>query len=266
MVLLLKGSSGYTTFMGSTAHQICRLCRNPAVLRESHIVPEFLHRPVYDKDHSAIFFDMEAERRAVRRHGLWEWLLCTDCEGRIGKWESYFADVWFARDLRPRLVPGDGELYRMSGLDYPRFTLFHLSILWRSGVSSLAPFSDVRLGPHEERLRRILLSGDPGPRDVYRLCAIALRDDNNSYKDDMLQLPRAGKYNGHHFYGVVFGGIHWLYTVSSHRNGWPVPSTFSQDGTLVYPSQHWTKSHAVLDAAAGIRRIGSNPRSGPIHR
>jgi hypothetical protein len=209
---------------------------------------------------------MDAERRGIRRRGFWERLLCLDCERRIGRWESYFADFSFQRGVRPKPVIRGNRLLRVSGLDYRQFKLFHLSILWRSGVSSLGPFKDVRLGGHQERLRTMLLNEDPGPAHTYPLSAIAMCDDDGGYKDDLVQLPRAGKFKGHHCYSALFGGVFWLYRVSSHSQGWPVPSLLSNDGTLLLAAQHWTTHKSVLEAAAGIHRVGRVGRSGPTHQ
>jgi hypothetical protein len=252
--------------MTSPQDQVCRLCCRPAVLVESHIVPEFLHTPVYDTDHTAVFFDMEAGRQGTRRKGFWEKLLCLECEGRLARWEGYFAEMWFNRDVRPKPdIPGN-QLLRITGLDYKQFKLFHLSILWRAGVSTLRPFAGIRLGTHEERLRRMLLNDQPGPAHVYGLTGVAMREDDGWYKDDLLQIPRPGKYKGHHFCSALFGGVFWLYVISSHTHGWPVPSTLSEEGTLLLAAQHWTANPSVLEAAEGLRRIGPNPPSGPTHR
>jgi hypothetical protein len=159
----------------------------PSHLLDSHIVPEFLHRPIYDEDHEAIYFD--STRKGIRRRGFWEELLCRECEERIGKLESYFADLWFKQGVRPELVIRGNRPLRVAGLDYTRFKLFHLSILWRASIATLRPFQEIRLGIHEERLRSMLLTGVAGPAELYPLWGVAVRDEDGSYKDDMLQLP-----------------------------------------------------------------------------
>ena len=51
--------------------------------------------------------------------------------------------------------------YVLGGIDYGRFRLYGLSILWRMGASRLPVFSAVKLGPHQEHLRGALLREDP---------------------------------------------------------------------------------------------------------
>ena len=53
-------------------------------------------------------------------------------------------------------------------VEYEPFKLFHLSVLFRASVSTLPTFADVSLGPHEERLRNLLLARRAGPEDQFR--------------------------------------------------------------------------------------------------
>jgi hypothetical protein len=54
------------------------------------------------------------------------------------------------RDLvQPERAPpfslARNRLLTIRGIDYRKFKLFHLSIIWRAGISSLRPFRGVRL-------------------------------------------------------------------------------------------------------------------------
>jgi hypothetical protein len=57
--------------------------------------------------------------------------------------------------------------YVIQDLDYHRLKLYLLSLLWRMGVSSLPEFQLIRLGPHEARIRDMLLGDDPGKSNDY---------------------------------------------------------------------------------------------------
>ena len=60
-------------------------------------------------------------------------------------------------------------------VEYRPFKLFLMTQVWRAGVASDTFWKEVRLGPHEERLRRMLLRADPGqPReDAYAISRIS---------------------------------------------------------------------------------------------
>jgi len=87
--------------MVSTEPQTCRLCRESRTLVESHILPEFLYKPTYDEGHSSIYLDVDSEQTGTRRRGFWEILFCEECEERFNRWETYFAEIWFNRSVRP---------------------------------------------------------------------------------------------------------------------------------------------------------------------
>ena len=152
--------------------QQCKLCLRDATLRKSHIVPEFVYNPVYDSSHRAITLEPKKPRRGYRQNGFWDRLFCDACEKLLGRLESYFADVWFNRPLRPNSL--QGEVVRISGLDYTKFKLFHLSILWRADTSALEVFKGVSLGRHAEDIRHRILTADPGSADVYPITGFAL--------------------------------------------------------------------------------------------
>jgi hypothetical protein len=92
--------------------------------------------------------------------GEWEYLLCADCEDGLNTaCEAYFQRVWFSEArFEQALRIGD---FQIVDLDYSRFRLFHLSVLWRASVSTRGMYSGIKLGPrYEEQLRQVLLSGD----------------------------------------------------------------------------------------------------------
>jgi hypothetical protein len=97
-----------------------------------------------------------------------------ECEGRIQKWEDYFARLLNQKQLFDLEKPTDGKKWvRLQGFDYAKTKLFLLSILWRSDVSKHPKFK-VNLGDkHEKRLREMLLAGNPGPASEYG-CVMAV--------------------------------------------------------------------------------------------
>src|SRR5712664_2392199 len=229
----------------------CALCQNPKPLRRSHILPDFLYKPTYDEKHSNIFFDADEERRAIRHSGLWEELFCDDCEGVFNRWESYFADVWFLRSLRPQKI--GRSPFTIAGLDYQRFKLFHLSILWRSGVATYDVFRQIRLGPHQDRMRRLLLANDPGPVDLYPFLGVALRDPTTGgVKDSIISVPGVTRIDGHTVYRAMFGGVAWYYAVSSHTANRPIAPTLELDGRLTLGSEDWLKHKAIAELSSQL--------------
>lgn len=147
----------------------CRLCLQEAELRNSHVIPEFVYTAlgVYDEKHRFCAFSTDPNVRVdTHQKGLREKLLCDTCEGRLNVWETYAKKVLFGGVALD--VEGDEQLGAIAhGVDYEKFKLFAMSLLWRASVSTLETFENVTLGPHEDKLRRLLLVGDAGERWRY---------------------------------------------------------------------------------------------------
>ena len=176
----------------------CALCQQVAVLRKSHIIPEFLYGTLYDEKNRFNTFGKTGKPEVgIEQKGFRERLLCDYCEQRFSRHEGVAALFYYgtveafaaqqsvvnyrgglkftriSKDAQPTMdvIP---ELLLVEGVDYPALKLFLLSLLWRMGVSRLHFFREVELGPHESRLREMLLKNDPGEPDEYacQMCLI----------------------------------------------------------------------------------------------
>lgn len=194
----------------------CRLCLEDRTLRRSHIVPEFLHKPLYDEKHRARRLDLGAEEPAYLQKGLRELLLCADCEQLLNdEYEKPFLAEWREGRLLPqRLLPSD--IHYVTGVDYATIKLFLLSVLFRAGVSSLGAFSGVTLGPkHEARLRTMVHQRDPGGPAEYPVVGMFTVDDAGAVLPSVAS-PVPYRISGHRAYVFMFGGCEWTYFVSGH--------------------------------------------------
>lgn len=211
----------------------CKLCLRPATLRLSHIISEFLYQDTYDEDHAARTISATLPYVRRLRRGLRELLLCDSCEKMIKRYEDYFARVWYTEGVLPQTVPAGTDAVVTDGLDYGTFKLFHLSILWRASVAASEDFQDVHLGPHEDAIRQMLLAGDPGPADRYRLTGcLILRPGTRAVLRSLVGVPAPGRVGGQWVYAMIYGGCLWNLVISSHA---PVRlgETFSEAGRLV---------------------------------
>lgn len=196
---------------------VCRLCLHARELCNSHIIPEFAFKSIYDVKHRAIEFstDPSVETRYIQK-GVRERLLCLECETKFSVFENY-AYGFFTR--------GDGVTFSNNGgfvigegIDYLKFKLFQMSILWRAGVANHSHFRKVQLGiKHEERLRFMLETGDPGEEHEYG-CAIfpVYADSIPGRSFEAVITPEGEKREGHTMYRFFFKSSFWLYCVSSH--------------------------------------------------
>ena len=192
----------------------CALCLNDRKLCRSHIIPEFLYKPLYNDQRRIEVLSILPNRKDWQEQkGLWEYLLCETCEQKLSVWEGYSRKV--LNGGTPLKGQQEGNLIRICGIDYASFKLFQLSLLWRASVSSLSFFERVNLGVHEEKLRVLLSNSDPGQPLQYPCVMFALKSPTGVTTDLIMQ-PERLRMDGHTSYRFVFGGFLWAFVVSSH--------------------------------------------------
>ena len=229
----------------------CRLCLKEEKLCNSHILPEFFYLDIYE-DHRSLIISKEGEK--VIQKGLREYLLCQQCETKLSKYEKYAKELIreipnFSRDENL------GLLYSKD-IDYPKFKLFQLSILWRASISSLMAFAQVNLGPHEEKIRRMLDEEDPG-RTVDYGCFMFTFLKTELLKN-IIQSPirLKKKLYSHIAYKFVTGNISWVYVVSSHNVPSILKELFLQEsGLLRIAIAHRDEYTEVLKIARNLHKI-----------
>lgn len=194
----------------------CALCLIDKDLRDSHIIPEFMYQSLYDEIHRFHVLSNDAsERNQKFQKGLREKLLCGDCEQYLGRYERYVSLlVGGELDLE---YEAHGRLAVVRKVDYKALRMFQLSILWRAGASTLPFFSQITLGPHQERLRLLLRSDKQGIPWQYGCLMFALLHEDQIQKDLIVQ-PTSTKVDNVFGYRFVFGGFVWVYMVGSHRS------------------------------------------------
>lgn len=137
----------------------CRLCLQSKELLMSHIIPAGLLR-IAKGEHTQLIA-MGSGKSSMPRMDNVNWrekLLCADCEKHINL--SYETSQINKLKGTKDKFPSDKKITLIS-LDFKRFYLFWLSIIWRASESSLAEFSAVRF-PEELScvLRQAILNGN----------------------------------------------------------------------------------------------------------
>lgn len=199
----------------------CRLCFKREAIENSHIISKFLFKPL--KEDEGKFYLLRAGKKSkyVLQDGPKERMLCQDCEQKFGRWEFYWRQVIFSRpedgDFGFRIQEGrEGIL--ITGLDYKKIKLLQLSLLWRAHESKLDVFQEVNLGIHAERIRGMILSGDPGQRIQYGCYLAGVLEEKGKMLVNAIVLPIRGRLDGHVCYRAFIGGLFWFWVVSSHSD------------------------------------------------
>ena len=225
----------------------CRLCLKSVPLVNSHVVSEFLYGPLYDEKHRFHVISTNSEiNDRLRQQGLYEKLLCRDCDGRIlSGHENYARGVLFGG--QPMLTAVDGNNLRQKGLKYAPLKLFYLSLLWRMSISRNEFYKNVSLGPHEENIRRMLLASDPGPTDKYGLLCVAPVFDAQHVGDWMMPPDKTRAY-GRTVYRCLIGGLLYCYFVGNSELPKPLRQHLLQDdGSWVIVRERVEKIPFLVD-------------------
>lgn len=156
----------------------CALCKKNADLRRSHVIPKFTHKRIKQVDGRLLRFSKGSHPDGDPvQDAFFETMLCDDCEARFQKWEDHAARMFSQKKIFDFPAMRARQLVRLTGFDYARMKLFLMSILWRMGAATDPVFSSVKLGPHAERLGRMLLASDPGTAADYGCTATVIHMD-----------------------------------------------------------------------------------------
>ena len=233
---------------------VCSLCRKPAVLCDSHIVPEFLYKQLYNDKRQLLGINGVGPRGGkFLQKGLREPLFCDRCEQHFNDHlEKPFLKQWIKRSPLPSsLAPG--TFYEVN-VDYASFKLFHLCVLFRAGVCSLQTFRDVSLGiSHEERLRRMLLECKPGPPHRYPIWGYAVLHHRTNQLVPMVSRAQARRSNGYRCYGMMYGGVEWWISMSLHTRPKFEERVLQADGRVQILARDWREVHVIQEAGAALR-------------
>jgi hypothetical protein len=230
----------------------CALCQQREVLVRSHIVPEFLHRPVYDEKHRTLLVPHGAVEAKTVQKGLREPLLCLRCEQILSRYERGFKKQWYSTCHGPFRLRQPIKLK----LDYATVKLLVLSIVWRASVAKRPEFAAVDLGRHADRIRSMLLEEAAGPDTSYRIYAGLIVDPvTNCLWDEVLLHPLRIRVGSLWAYRMIFAGASWTLVVSSGRLS--VPSVcLRAEGSMVTFATPWpefARAAKLPEAVANLR-------------
>jgi hypothetical protein len=209
----------------------CRLCgQEKLLIRKSHIIPGWMYKSLFT-DGRKIFKFAPAQyitgnlEIQMPSDGEYEGgILCANCDNIIiGQYEDYASRVYSSHGLPEKLLPvytecvseGGIKYTLVNNLDYKRFKLFLLSILWRASISTRPFFKEVNLGPHEAILRRMILNGNPASTEDYPIMVLSYLNDS-SVPGDLIGQPGKIKDEQGTCYIFIISGYTYIFYLSTH--------------------------------------------------
>lgn len=198
---------------------ICGLCKNSKTLKKSHIIPKFVFKKIKTDKNSFIIVSSEPNKKIIKfQKEFREHLLCEECENRINQTETYVANILY--NVKKFYDNRDG-IVKVYNVDYSKFKLFQLSILWRSSISNVPFFQNCKLSHfHQETLRDMIFTGDPGEEYEYGCIMYGLLLQGKMEIKFMMN-PGYMILRGHKFIYHTFGGFRWNFIISKNMKDFP---------------------------------------------
>jgi len=229
----------------------CRLCGDNQPLQNSHVLPEFAYKPIYDENHKGVVFDpLDPGRARKFQKGFSEPMLCRNCEQSLNdEYERGFKEFWFDDKPLAPLETQDSSMLQIP--EAARFKLFHHSVLLRADLATRSGFSNVQLGDkHRRRIKEMIRSTDAGESHEYPIVCTAIRNpEGGGIWWDFVSSPHKGKLWGHRFYLFTFGGCAWMYFVRSHRSERIESIAIQPNGSMPVQKVEWPLFRALAARA-----------------
>ncbi|KAB1065912.1 hypothetical protein [Salibacter halophilus] len=196
-----------------------------------------MYRDLYDDKHKIRVFSPHERAKGegyTKKPSTGEYeggILCADCDNTLlgSKYEDYARKAIYGGRLPENENPVCENFKNQHGvhfttcqnISYLKFKIFLLSILWRSSISSRPFFSDIKLGPHEEIIRKMIYDGNPGEVDDYPIFFMTYVNDKSMPKDLIVHPRQIRTKSGHRANVFIIGGMVYMFHVNSKNHKLP---------------------------------------------
>jgi hypothetical protein len=239
--------------------RLCRLCHQERPLVWSHVIPEFMHAPLYDAGRRMLCLGEEhgRPRRRLVQKGDQERLLCQECDRDLinRRYEQPNTAFWraLAEGGRPcrgvTMTAVSGQPATMvRGFDYASFKLLLLSVFWRASVASATKYP-INLQEHGERIRKMLLARNPGPETAYP--CLLYRLVGLPSPGGIITRPIEMSLDGWPAYQMVLTGVSVCLVVSTKTGGYTLAPHV--DGSMCVGLVDWHDDLLVTQAGEMLR-------------
>lgn len=219
----------------------CKLCNSDKkLLKKSHIIPEFMYQDLFDDKHRIFEVllkpNSQLKNKTRQSGGYDKNLLCDDCDNKVlGSLESYaslalYGGIELTIDRRSN--PNSSAYINIKGIDYQKFKLFLLSIVWRASISNLPIFQNVKLGGHESIIRKKIFTNSPGVSAEYP-CAIFTHLHNPKIPNQIIAEPGCIINGDQQTYAfLIAGNLFVFFTYTDVQTEWVQHCTVKENGEM----------------------------------
>jgi hypothetical protein len=176
-----------------------------------------MYKGLFDENHFIAQVDLiEFKKKRLLPNGFYDSnILCDNCDNVIlGILESYASIVIWGGKGKPEYYPKfegrinqlNQKFLHLTNIDYTKFKLFLLSIIWRASISKHKMFNSVSLGEHEDSIRKMIIENNPGSKDLYPVGVFMLKQ-NDKGPTKMISNPLPVKKDKSLIYHFLINGL-----------------------------------------------------------
>lgn len=224
---------------------ICNLCREEKdLIKKSHIIPDFFYveSGLFSETHRLKKIKSD-EFHQPKKHsslptGEYEGeILCKTCDNKIiGGYEDYVRKVLYGGLSKKNYVcfsQVKGGI-KIEELDYDKFKLFLLSILWRAAISSREMFSEIIVDKvNLEKLRIMIFEGKAKRKRTYPVNIWTYWHDKKM-PTDFIPQPYKIENGKTIMYSFLIGGLFInFYLKGTYFNG-VIKNSISKKGAITF--------------------------------
>lgn len=226
---------------------VCKLCnKNTSLIKKSHILPNFMYNGLFDDAHFIHYQNfLDPYYHKKLPDGIYQKnILCRNCDGVIlGRLETYVSQVLYNRsgikqDETPefhRIINADGlKAIHIKQLNYTKFKLFLLSLLWRVHLSEHEFFKNIFLDDYIFESIRIMIIDNNALEDYnFETCMIYLKTENPYVKS--IVTPRIVNTEKGKFYVFAINKIMYFFNISKYSDNFISKGKITTKNEMIIP-------------------------------
>ena len=207
----------------------CKLCQlEKPLIKKSHIIPDLFYREAGAYNDKHFIHKIETQNFLKNKSfsyiptGEYEGgILCETCENNIlgGDLETYGGKVLFG-GLPPendiRVLYNNPEYTTFENVDYKKFKLFLLSILWRTAISKRKTFSESKISAdNEEKLRKMIFDGIAGEEVNFPIFILSYLRDKTA-PSDLIAQPIKSSTKDNDLITIMLAGFVFIFNITDN--------------------------------------------------
>ena len=239
---------------------ICNLCTQHQVLiKQSHIIPKFMYKGMGDENNTMFSESWDGKKgKSLPVHtGIFDrYILCANCDnGLLGKLEGYACSVFYGSlplNIMPFVGIDGSRSLLIKGIDYKKFKLFLLSVLWRAHISKHSFFKQISLGQEAEIIRHSILANLCPPENLFKVSIFAMKLKD----EEIIRMVANPKYL--HGAGIkccafMINGYMYMFNLQQEDNPFNFKELFLREtGEIMIPILYPPSSHDFLRSYFGL--------------